>query len=395
MSVSALAALVVAPLFALQAAPAVEEAAPAASDAATAGEAAAPAPASEAAEAPTDAPAPASEGAEPPTDAPAPASEAAELPAAIAPALQEAPRLLVLGVVDKGAGPETTALVNEGLMGQATLSHTGPILSLEQVQAALEGEAKAALEGCDGPQCMSELATRVEAERVLGGTATKTGDDVLLTVLLIEAATGERVAEVQRKVPASDEMLRYAARSMASLALTGRPAETDVPVAIAADHPGAKVIVDGEDKGEAPLLLRLAPGTHEVRVRLAGYSDWRTSATVQEATPLSLTASLVAERLPLWPASLAAGGVAVVAAGSAVVAGLFALDSYDGSLGLTPGAKERSYVYMSPADEQGLAAARQRTQQLEYTGYALWATAAVAVVAAVGLETADLILAGE
>jgi hypothetical protein len=57
--------------------------------------------------------------------------------------------------------------------------------------------------------------------------------------------------------------------------------------------PGAQVIVDGRIVGRTPLSIpNVAPGTHNVRLELAGFNRWATSVEVPAGTRTRVAASL-------------------------------------------------------------------------------------------------------
>src|SRR5688572_20560112 len=166
------------------------------------------------------APAPPSEAAAPPPETPPAAlpapADAATPPAAPAPATTPTPstalpaptkpRLLVMDIVDKGAGPEATNAINQAVQGQAVLSHLGETVTATQIKIALDAAANQQLVGCESETCMTDIGKTVEAALVLSGNVAKVGDDFLITLLAVKAADGSRIAQVQRKTPASPRL---------------------------------------------------------------------------------------------------------------------------------------------------------------------------------------------
>jgi hypothetical protein len=71
------------------------------------------------------------------------------------------------------------------------------------------------------------------------------------------------------------------------------PAETTGTLVVESRPVGATVYVDGQALGVTPLSLPdLAPGTRRIRLQLAGFSPWVTTAQVQAGTRTRVAASL-------------------------------------------------------------------------------------------------------
>jgi serine/threonine-protein kinase len=61
--------------------------------------------------------------------------------------------------------------------------------------------------------------------------------------------------------------------------------------------PGARVVVDGRDRGATPLTLSDVPaGTHAVRLERPGYQTISTTVRVDARTRARVAVSLTAER---------------------------------------------------------------------------------------------------
>lgn len=262
---------------------------------------------------------------EPPAATPSAPAEPAPKPR-----VEAKPRLLVLDLIDQGAGPIVTGGLSQAMQGQAIQSYAGEVITTAQLKVALDASGLQALSGCMSEQCMTDLGGTVEAERTLGGSIAKAGDDYVLTLLVVENQTGRRVAQQQRKVPAHEDLSYYAVKQLTSLVLTGRSTDPLVPVAITSSQPGAVVIVDGKHVGEAPVTTQLDPGRHEIRVEKSGFVPWKTTTEVQEATPLELHAELIDPGFPLWPFALSAGAVSAAALAGGVWFGLAAQNAFDG-----------------------------------------------------------------
>lgn len=302
---------------------------------------------------------------------------------------KEQPRLLVMDIVDQGAGPEITSSISEATGAQAIASYAGEVVTTSQIKVALDAAALQAMSGCMTEKCMADIAETVEADRVLGGSVNKVGDDFLITLMLVDPKTGDRIEQRQRKVPDDKDLYFYATKQLTSLLLTGRAVDPLVPVAITASQPGAVLMVDGKVVGEVPQTLRLDPGDHEIRVEKDGFVNWRTTAKVEDATPLSLHADLTATRFPIWPFALSTGVVSAIAYAGAGYFWLGAQDAYDGSVtGLLTGSNEDSYTGKPPtqADSAFLAEKRQQVQTRALTGDIIGVVATTFLLATVVLS---------
>jgi hypothetical protein len=335
----------------------------------------------------------------PPAAAPAPA-EAAPPPAAPAPAVLPAPtkpRLLVMDLVDKGAGAEVANAVNQAIQGQAVQSHLGETVTSTQIKIALDAAANQAMVGCESEACMTDIGKTVEASIILGGSIAKVGDDFLITLLTVNPRDGSRLQQAQRKVPSNRELYYYAARQLTSLVLTGRAVDPRVPVVIkVAEGDGdATFIVDGKEIATgATTTVQLDPGSHEVRVRKSGKAEWKTLLSVEEATPQQVTANLVDDRIELWPVAIATGGATVVAGALALGFGLAAQDTFDGTIDLPlyDRVPASSYSKKEPINSQELFSLQQEVERNALAANILYVSAGVLAVATAGLITTDLVL---
>ncbi len=73
------------------------------------------------------------------------------------------------------------------------------------------------------------------------------------------------------------------------------PAATGI-LRVSADVSGARVYIDGSDRGGVPATLTLDPKIYRVEVRRQGYDPWRTQVTMEAGRTASLMAYLTAEK---------------------------------------------------------------------------------------------------
>lgn len=273
----------------------------------------------------------------PPLPGAPPVETATEEPAATEPAPTqglppaERPRLLVMDLVDYGAGESVVNGINQAVQGQAIKSHVGEVVTAEQLRVTLDANALQQMVGCDTENCMATLGQRVDAKIVLGGNVSQVGADYLLTVVAVDPSTGAMLRTEQRKVAAYEDLYYYAARQLTSLALTGKTVDPTVPVRVDTNVPGGQLLVDGRDVGEVPMMVRLDPGTHELVVKADDYATWKLSVQVEDGKPLNLEAQLVEEGgFPLWPIAIILGGTSAVFALGGTIGGLHAMERHSG-----------------------------------------------------------------
>jgi len=321
-----------------------------------------------------------------PAVAPAPAPK----PASVLPPKAK-PRLLVMDIVDQGVGADIASSISEATSAQAIASYAGEVVTTSQIKVALDAAALQAMTGCMTEKCMADIAETVEADRVLGGSVNKVGDDYLITLILVDPATGDRIEQRQRKVPATKDMYFYATKQLASLILTGRAVDPLVPVAITSNQEGAVIVLDGKVVGEAPQTLKLDPGDHEIRLTKDGFINWRTTAKVEDATPLAVHAQLIATRFPIWPFALTTGVVSTIGFAGAGYFWLGSQDAYDGSVtALFGGSADDSYLGKPGADSAFLNDKKQLVRERALWGDILGVTAATFAAATLVLGTWEL-----
>ncbi len=340
-------------------------------------------------------------GAEKPA-APAATGTADTPPAPAAPAAPEGPkkRLLVLNLVDKGAGPEVTQALTDAVSKQAAESYIGEVVTPKDVETEVQRGELQMMAGCDSDNCAFSLGTLVDAERVLAGNVAKVGADYLITLLVVDVGSGKREAFEQRKVPAFNELYFYAAKQLTAIALTGQSVDFAVPVMLEfSEDVDPKVLVDGKEGQLQGKLVMLDPGSHEIKVEAAGYETWKTSIDVKAGQPMSLRVEFVSSRIPLWPVTITLAGVGVVLAAIATPLYIVAHGRM-GTLHDTPVVggimgglfdRDETYLYKKPASSAFLSGKQSEVFLFAVMGDALIGTAVVAELCAAGVLTADVV----
>lgn len=163
----------------------------------------------------------------------------------------------------------------------------------------------AILHGCEtvlGNPCLQRIAATLKSELLLVGTLQRSSknDDLVLRLGLFDGRSGtltrtlrrllarpQQLGEVAALQPLMASWLRYLTGSSGALRLQS-------------PHEGAEVRIDGQVVGELGALgllevLDMAPGQHELVVRLSGYAEHRESVAFVGGSTLQLRVVLQSE----------------------------------------------------------------------------------------------------
>lgn len=183
--------------------------------------------------------------------------------------------------------------------------------------------------------CGVQLGQIVGVQHVLLGTAALIDDRVGLVIRLVNVEQEALAAEVSTLLPAdSGAQMKVLNEIVAELlSPSSRLGALDLTVA----PEGARVIVDGNPRGEAPLpgpVDTLLPGAHQVRIEKEGHLPFevRVSVGAGETQPLNVTLAVdpnaLTERGVSWferaiPLSITGVGAAMLVGGLvAMIAGV-------------------------------------------------------------------------
>jgi hypothetical protein len=154
--------------------------------------------------------------------------------------------------------------------------------------------------GCDenAPSCMAQAGRSLSADKLLYGTLRKgkgrDGISVALKLLDVKLGAIERQVndEVPRRSLAPGAVQQMAARYFAQLVpVTAKPVLTVTSTPV-----GATVEVDGQPAGTTPVTLReLAPGSHELKVTMAGRKPFARTIELRPGGNFEVAAPLEAE----------------------------------------------------------------------------------------------------
>jgi len=265
--------------------------------------------------------------------APAPAA-APTLPAAPPSAPVDASSQLV-AVLDLKAG-ETAKAQASALTTMLTAevsAHRGyRAVSRNELQALLTHQSTAQLVGCEEPRCMADIAQLASADYVVSGTVEKLEGATVVGLTLMHAgddSTGATIVSRQKAAwRGSDDELLLVMRPLVQRLFDAQNAHSHVGNVEVFVPEGARVVLDDKDLGTAPTaaIRDLPTGVHRLQIQKDGYANEVVDLVVSRNETTIVRVDL--EEIPLleqpwfWAA---AGGVALVAAGTAAGITTYAL----------------------------------------------------------------------
>jgi hypothetical protein len=210
-------------------------------------------------------------------------------------------------------------------LGQIVAEEAGRVkgyelLSAADVRAVLDQEAGKQLVGCDETGCLAELAEAMDAELLLSGRVDQGADGASLVSLSVVNA---RAVVVVNRVTAiwrgEEGRLPDVIRTSAQRLLL--PAKERVPgaVVVPGAPPGARVLVDGEDRTrdhEVGRIAGLDVGVHEMAIEAPDRLPRTIPVIVLSGQDVVVAGTL--EDVPVPAAWLWVGGVGAVVAGAAL-----------------------------------------------------------------------------
>lgn len=163
------------------------------------------------------------------------------------------------------------------------------------VQSALA--TSGAAPGCASDACADGIGGAAGARFVLLGAVDNTDEIYKVELVLYDRVQKKRqTAEGLCELCAAEEVDRTISVAFTKLrpALAAPPPVTRVAIEVTTDPEGADVALDGEVKGQSPIVLRTAPGAHVVRVSKDGMKPVEREVTAEQQT-VKLSIPLVPE----------------------------------------------------------------------------------------------------
>ena len=124
--------------------------------------------------------------------------------------------------------------------------------------------------------CLVAVGEKAHAVRVLAGSVGLAGDEVHLTLRLLDVGLKTELKSIDDAAPADQAERRIRATAMRLLA--AEKYNTSGAIFVSSPLAGCEVVVDGVPRGTTPLfgpVDALAPGRREVEVRYPGKTSWR------------------------------------------------------------------------------------------------------------------------
>lgn len=315
------------------------------------------------------------------------------------PPLEESTLLVMDLVKEDMSDSSLQAHIQSVLREGATTAHSGPVTSISEIRADLDASARKQLLGCNAEGCMSRVAESVRAQRVLGGSVTTIGGDVILSLLFVDAQTGQRLGEANAKFPAHPAVATFTVSQLVHTAMGQTLAVDEIPVVIqvSPENVPFEITVDGEpinlgpDSSGSTAILSVTPGIHQIAVRASGYADFLSTVEVRD-NALRLNPVLEPSSITLWPVTLLFVSASALSAGAGITLGLVAQDLYAGNVPVLPFEEKNSYAFANPISSAEL---NQKEQEIVQT---MWAAnvcyASMFVFASLGVATlaSDIVL---
>lgn len=207
-------------------------------------------------------------------------------------------------------------------------------VSKNELASIIAHQANAQLTGCEDPRCMASIAHLANADMVISGNVEVLEGATVVGFTLVDVSDVENGPQVaaRQKVSwrGSDDELLLVVRPMVQRLLDARNAHTHVGHAELFVPEGAEIIVDDKSLGTAPMqaIRDLPTGVHSVKILKDGYSPEQIDLVVARNETTIVRADL--EAIPLtdqpwfWAA---AGGVVLLAGGTATGIGIYALSN--------------------------------------------------------------------
>jgi hypothetical protein len=159
-------------------------------------------------------------------------------------------------------------------------------------RATVDKSITPAEQNCTGEEkCLAAIGKRLGVDLVVTGTVGSLGDNYVLTIKVVDVATGKSQKMQSDPLRGSPDDLIEGVRVAAYKLLA--PDQLHGAVQIQSDIVGASVSLDGKDAGKTPLpnqgvLPKLALGKHHLRVESQGYDVFEQDLEVhfQKVSPV-------------------------------------------------------------------------------------------------------------
>jgi len=188
-----------------------------------------------------------------------------------------------LAIVELVTPPNMVGLgsqISRMLVDEARKQHY-QVLPPDQARARLNEKARVEIPACEGaPTCIVQKLAGLPASRAVVGSLDRDERSYLLKLWLVDLRAGKVLAKVDRAILIASRRLMTDAEEALPAFLRGER-EPHGTLVLTATVPEAKVTVDGEAAGVAPVTVTVKPGVHSVRVQKRSYFPVERLVTVE------------------------------------------------------------------------------------------------------------------
>jgi hypothetical protein len=125
--------------------------------------------------------------------------------------------------------------------------------------------------GADAP-CLAREGAALGVARIVGGRLAQRGGSYRVTLVHADAATGRKLAGLERDVPVASRRLQKDVAAAAAALLAGGEDATGI-LEVVTEAAGAEVAIDDVHAGTTPLRRAVRPGRHKVKVSREGFAE--------------------------------------------------------------------------------------------------------------------------
>lgn len=184
------------------------------------------------------------------------------------------PRLALVRLEPLGLDPERAARLEALFRLELERLSGGTLPPLAAIDAVVAKDAQ--LRSCTAELgCLSTIGKRLGVKQIAAGNVGELGDSYVVNLKLVDVDTQKEIRRVSRPLRGNADELIEAVR-VAAYELAA-PEKLLGSLAILSDVAGAEILLDGKPIGRTPLgrpLQDLSVGTHQLRLRAKGYSEF-------------------------------------------------------------------------------------------------------------------------